>query len=259
LRWNDGMTDDLDDGADGDPPARKASAGKRANPPSRKARADKGGNVGRRSSKRNAGAVRPRHDGFTPAKQRTFFKALKKCGCIRDACRASGISKTTVDRWRGRDEGFDDKVNAALAIASDELDMIAWQRATRGCEEKVYREGQLVSVRVKPSDAILRLLMQGANPEKYGRTGQPPSRKNKALLKRLKREAAREIRAAYEAGNQASLVADGAALLGMMKRRREQERLKAGWTAGPDGRLVVPPGWRMVRAVPLLPPPRASG
>lgn len=38
--------------------------------------------------------------------------------------------------------------------------------------------------------------------------------------------------------------------------RREGERLQAGWRPGPDGRLVVPPGWHMVRDVPLLPPPR---
>jgi hypothetical protein len=214
-----------------------------------------GGKVVRFPSRLNSGAIRPRHDGFTPAKQRKFFKALKKCGCIRDACRAAGISKTTVDRWRNKDETFDGRVEAACAIASNELDMIAWQRATRGCEEKIYRDGKLVSVRVKPSDAILRLLMQGANPEKYGRTGQLPRPKDKDLLKRLKQQARREVRAAYEAGNRESLVAEAAKLIGMLKRRREKEKLAAGWTPGPDGRLVVPPGWRMVPAAPLLPPP----
>jgi hypothetical protein len=215
---------------------------------------EKGGLV-RLPSRRKAGAIRPRQDGFTPARQRKFFKALKKTGCIKDGCRAAGISKTTVDRWRNKDAAFDAKVDAARAMASAELDMIAWTRATQGCEEKVYRDGELVYVRVKPSDSILRLLMQGANPEKYGRTGQLPQPKDKELMKRLKREAKREVRAAYEAGNGEALVEQGTALLGMLKRRRQRERLAAGWTAGPDGQLVVPPGWRMVRAVPLLPPP----
>ena len=203
----------------------------------------------------NGGAIRPRQDGFTPARQRKFFKALKKTGCIRDACRAARISKTTVDRWRNKDAAFDAKVDAARAMASAELDMIAWKRATEGCEEKVYRDGKLVSVRVKPSDSILRLLMQGANPEKYGRTGQPQP-EDKELMKRLKREAKREIRAAYEKGNREALEAKLVNLLGMLKRRRQKERLTAGWTPGPDGQLVVPPGWRMVPAVPLLRPPR---
>jgi hypothetical protein len=232
--------------------------GESGNPPSRKAMADKGGKVVPLPSRLNSGAIRPRHDGFTPAKQRKFFKALKKCGCIKDACRVAGISKTTVDRWRKKDEVFDRKVEAALAMASEELDMIAWQRATRGCEEQVYRDGKLVSVRVKPSDAILRLLMQGANPEKYGRTGHMPQPKDKDLLKRLKQQARREVSAAYEAGNKESLVAHAAELIGMVKRRNEKQKLAEGWTPGPDGKLVVPPGWRMVPAVPLLPPP-ASG
>ena len=76
------------------------SDGEAGDPRSRKAGADKGGKVVRLPSKLNSGAVRPRHDGFTPAKQQKFFKALKKTGCIKDACRAAGISKTTVDRWR---------------------------------------------------------------------------------------------------------------------------------------------------------------
>jgi hypothetical protein len=213
------------------------------------------GGKARTPSRRKAGAIRPRLDGFTPAKQRKFFKALKKCGCVKDSCRAAGISKTTVDRWRDKDAAFDGKVAAARAMASAELDLIAWQRATEGVEERIYRDGELVSVRVKPSDSILRLLMQGANPEKYGRTGQLPQPKDKDLLKRLKQEAKREIRAAYEAGNREALETKLVQLLGMAKRRREKERLAAGWTAGPDGQLVVPPGWRMVRAVPLLPPP----
>lgn len=249
------MAEDFDDdeGADGpDSPSRRSSG---SHPGLSDPLKGRGGKAAGRSPRRNGGAIKPRHDGFTPAKQRKFFKALKKCGCIRDACRVAGISKTTVDRWRDKDEGFDGKVVAALAIASSELDMIAWQRATRGCEEKIYRDGKLVSVRVKPSDSILRLLMQGANPEKYGRTGQLPQPKDKDLLKRLKQQARREVRAAYEAGNKESLVAHAADLLGMMERRIEKEKLAAGWTAGPDGRLVVPPGWRMVPAVPLLPPP----
>lgn len=206
-------------------------------------------------SRLNSGAIRPRHDGFTPAKQRKFFKALKKCGCIKDACRAAGISTTTVDRWRKKDEVFDDKVEAACAIASVELDMIAWQRATQGCEEKICRDGKLVSVRVKPSDAMLRLLMQGANPKKYGRTGRLPQPKDKDLLKRLKKQAEREVRAAYDEENAEATCAELNGMLDMLERRETKRKLADGWTPGPDGELVVPPGWRMVPAVPLLPPP----
>lgn len=248
------MTDDFDEDHDED-----GSAGGCDSPAPRPSPLKgRGGKVVRFPGRLNSGAIRPRHDGFTPAKQRKFFKALKKCGCIRDACRAAGISTTTVDRWRNKDEVFDDKVEAACAIASVELDMIAWKRATEGTEEQVWRDGKLVYTRIRPSDSMLRLLMQGANPKKYGRTGQMPQPKNRHLVKKLKKQAEREVKAAYHEGNMESLVARATELLGMLKRRREKELLAAGWTPGPDGRLVVPPGWRTVPAVPLLPPPRGD-
>ena len=142
--------------------------------------------------KRAAKPYRPRHDGFTPARQKIFFKVLKKSGCIEDACRACGISTNTVRRWRNRWADFDEKVECALAIASVELDMIAYKRATEGAEEKVFRDGKLISTKIKPSDAMLRLLMQGANPGKYGRTGQMPKG---AILRKLKKQAQEEVRA----------------------------------------------------------------
>lgn len=141
-------------------------------------------------------AYRPRSDGFTPEKKRRFFKALRKTGCLTDAARAAGVSTNTVRRHRDRWEDFDSQVDATLALASVALDTIAWKRATQGTEEKVYRDGRLVFTRVKPSDAMLRLLMQGANPEKYGRMGRMIPR---ATIKKLKKEARRDARAEMRA------------------------------------------------------------
>jgi hypothetical protein len=117
---------------------------------------------------------RQRHDGFTPKKQRKFFKALGKTGCLSDAARAAGISRNTVRRHRLKWPAFEAKVQAALGMASTELEAIAWQRAVEGVPEVVIRDGKVAWIRIKPSDAILRLLLQGANPRKYGRTGALP-------------------------------------------------------------------------------------
>lgn len=205
--------------------------------------------------KRAAKAYRPRHDGFTPAKQKIFFKALKKSGCIADACRKCGISTNTVRRWRDRWAEFDENVECALAIAAVEFDMIAYKRATEGAEEKVYRDGKLVSTKVKPSDSMLRLLMQGADPEKYGRTGQMPKG---AVLKQLKKQAEEEVRAKYRAvATKEELVQKAVTLLGMLKKRRQKAKFAEGYTPGPEG-LLIPPGWRIVRDLPALPPPDAS-
>jgi len=220
-----------------------------SDPPSRK--------VVRLPSKLNSGAIRPRHDGFTPQKQQKFFKALKKTGCIRDACRAAGISPTTVTRWRDKDEVFDDKVEATCAIASVTLDAVAWKRATEGAEEKIYRDGRLVFTRVKPSDSILRLLMQGADPARYGRTGRQ-RKPNKHLEKKLRKQIEREMKAAESEEARAGLVEKLTGLLDMLAERQKLEKLREGYTPGPDGNLVVPPGYWFVPAVPLLPPPQAG-
>ncbi|TMJ17414.1 MAG: hypothetical protein E6G92_13920 [Alphaproteobacteria bacterium] len=114
---------------------------------------------------------RQRHDGFTPKKQRRFFKALGRTGCLSDAARKAGISRNTVRRHRIKWPDFEAKVQAALAMAATELETIAWKRAVEGVPEVVIRDGKVAWIKIKPSDAILRLLLQGANPKKYGRTG----------------------------------------------------------------------------------------
>jgi hypothetical protein len=193
--------------------------------------------------------LRTRHDGFTPARRKKFFKALKKTGCIADACRAAGISTNTVRRHRDKWPDFAGKVEAALAIASVELDMVAWQRATEGAEEKVYRDGKLVMTRIKPSDAMLRLLLQGANPKKYGRTGQLPKG---AMLKKLKRQAQKEVAATLRV-SEADLNESLLKKLDVLRRRQ----LAKGYSEGPDGSLV-PPGWKMVPDVPTLLSPESG-
>lgn len=165
--------------------------------------------------------LRQRHDGFTPKKQKKFFKALKKTGCLSDSARAAGISRNTVRRHRNRWPEFDAKVMATLDMAAIGLDAVAWTRATQGAEEKVYRDGKLVMTRVKPSDAMLRLLLQGANPRKYGRTGQMPKA---ALMEKLRKEARAEMRAKL-AATRPEMIAKLQRLLAMLKKRREKAAL----------------------------------
>ena len=165
---------------------------------------------------------RRRHDGFTPKKQRKFFKALKKTGCLKDAARVAGISTNTVRRHRDKWPAFNARTEAALGQAAEALETIAWHRATVGAEEKIYREGKLVATKVKPSDAMLRLLLQGANPKKYGRTGMMP----KGLaLERLKKEAKREYKVELRAkeGNKEEEMAAIMRRLGAIREARERQ------------------------------------
>ena len=166
---------------------------------------------------------RQRHDGFTPKKQRKFFKALKKTGCLKDAARVAGISTNTVRRHRDKWPAFNARTEAALGQAAEALETIAWHRATVGAEEKIYREGKLVATRVKPSDAMLRLLLQGANPRKYGRTGMMPTG---LARERLKREVRKEYKAELRAkeGNKEQQIMAILRRLGGIREARERRR-----------------------------------
>ena len=163
--------------------------------------------------------LRARHDGFTPERQRKFLKALAKSGCIADACRKARISKTTIGRHRDRFPDFDERVDSALAIASVELDMIAWKRAVEGVDETIIREGKVVAIKRKPSDSVLRLLMQGANPKKYGRTGAMPKR---TIMMKLRKQAEAEARAKLRVTKE-ELTAALLNQLAVLKERRQRK------------------------------------
>ena len=175
--------------------------------------------------------LRMRHDGFTPARQKKFLTWLGRTGCLKDAARKAGISTRTVLRTRDRLPDFEAKVQAALTLAAPELEAIAYKRATEGVEETVIRDGKVVGVRVKPSDSILRLLLQGANPKKYGRMGPAAGRKAKARER--------------EADSLPPIEEVQARVLRKLELVRERLVRDEGFTEGPDDTLV-PPGWRMV-------------
>lgn len=115
--------------------------------------------------------MRGRIDGFTPAKQQIFFEAIEQGGCLADAAAAARISRTTVARWRAREPDFAEELERRRGLAGGALEKIAWQRAVTGAPETLIRNGAVVQIRVKPSDAMLRLLLQASNPDKFGRSG----------------------------------------------------------------------------------------
>ncbi|QPQ54299.1 hypothetical protein IC614_07985 [Allosphingosinicella flava] len=173
---------------------------------------------------------RVRHDGFTPERQRRFLEALGKTGCVRDACRVAGVSSTAAYRARTRIAGFEEKWETALAMASTELEAVAWKRAVEGAEVVTVRSGEVVSTVRKPSDSMLRLLLQGANPNKYGRTARAADEKEVAARLRPKIEA--EVRKGLKASPE-ELTEAILAKLAVLKKRRAAAREAA--EGGRDG------------------------
>jgi len=185
--------------------------------------------------------TRQRHNAFTRRKRRVFLKALTKGGCILDACGEAGVSSTTVYDLQAKDPEFLKHCTLAIEMASVPVELTAWERGVTGIEEEVIRGGKVVGTRLKRSDSVLRLLLQGSNPAKYGpRPGFTRKRLAKWERERLEREIRAELRAKRPTFEES---------IGMLREKLEmaglgwdREKIEAGWTKTRDGTLV-PPGW----------------
>jgi hypothetical protein len=184
---------------------------------------------------------RQRHDAFTGARKQQYLKALAKTGCILDACRTTGVSSSTVYNHQGSDPEFARHCQMAVDMASTPLELTAYERAVVGQEEPVVRGGKVVGTRMKRSDYMLKVLLQGANPRKYGaRPGFTRKRMLKFERKQMEREIYAGISAAERSGKDA--VESILAKIENIERHRDQKRRAQGWTALACG-VWVPPGW----------------
>lgn len=119
--------------------------------------------------------VRPRHDGWTAERQRSFIAALAETGCVSEACAEVGLTPRSAYRLREHPaaEGFRNAWGHAESMASARLVAIAFDRAIHGSVEQIYKDGQLVAERRKPSDRLLMWLLSHHNPVTYGWLSRP--------------------------------------------------------------------------------------
>lgn len=104
--------------------------------------------------------ARVREDGWTLVRVTKFLAVLAERGCVTDAARVVGLSRTSVNRARERYAPFDKACRAALAQSLRGLEAVAYQRAVAGKETIIIRKGEEVERRISPSDAMLKLLIQ---------------------------------------------------------------------------------------------------
>jgi hypothetical protein len=191
------------------------------------------------------GAPRQRHDAFTDARKSVLLRALVKTGCILDACRLTGVAPRTVYRHQERDPHFAENCRLAIRMSATPVEITAWQRAVEGVEQEFACGGQ-VHVRRRYDSSLLRLLLQGSNPRKYGAR---PGFKRKHLLKHERKRIEREVRAEIEerrarhpiAATRASILRK----LDAIERHAEPSKLAAGWTKSGEGDWI-PPGYAWV-------------
>lgn len=193
-----------------------------------------------------ARADRHRHDAFTDARKCRFLRVLMKTGCLLDACRATRISPKTAYRHQEDDPRFAHNCRIALRMSEAPLELAAWQRAIEGVDREFACGGQ-VHVRRIYSDSLLRLLLQGSNPRKYG---QRPGFRRKQLLKAERRQIRREVEAEFRPGGKYApkvrtldeVKQSILTKLAAIDRHRSAERLAEGWTQTPGGDWL-PPGY----------------
>ena len=105
--------------------------------------------------------LRPRHDGWTAERQRTFIATLAETGCISDACVAAGISPKSAYRLRAHPKAgaFVEAWDRALLVATGRLASIAFDRAIKGTTREMWKDGELVAEVRAPSDRMVMFLL----------------------------------------------------------------------------------------------------
>lgn len=96
---------------------------------------------------------------------------LASCGVPAQACRAVGVTRTSVRNLERLDPVFAAEIQDALDDASDELEIAARRRAVMGTLDDVYFMGQVVGQKRQYSDSLLALMLKARKPETYGKAG----------------------------------------------------------------------------------------
>lgn len=120
--------------------------------------------------------VRPRRDGWTAARQRTFIQTLAETGIVRIAAAAAGMSVRSADRLALRDdaESFSLAWDAALHVAARRGVGLLFEYAFEGMVETIWRDGEIVGQRRRPSEKALFFLLSRLDPARFGRAGPDP-------------------------------------------------------------------------------------
>jgi len=187
-----------------------------------------------------------------------LLRALVKTGCILDACRLTGVAPRTLYRHQERDPAFAENCRVAIRMSATPVEISAWQRAIEGVEQEFACGGQ-VHVRRRYDSSLLRLLLQGSNPRKYGAR---PGFKRKHLLKHERKRIEREVRAEHAERLKGRPIDEVTQSIirkvEAIKRHKEPARLAAGWTKSVDGHWV-PPGFAWAGLPEDAPPPAEPG
>lgn len=115
--------------------------------------------------------VRARHDGWTPARQLAFVRALAGCACIEEACVAVGMSPRSYYDLRARPDAgsFRQAVDLSLDVGVHRLADAMLGRALHGEATPIFYKGEQVGERRRYDNRLGMFLLRARAPERYGK------------------------------------------------------------------------------------------
>lgn len=118
--------------------------------------------------------ARPRHDGWSPERQRAFIAHLADSGSVSAAAEHVGMSTASAYALRRRADarGFDAAWAAALQVGRRRLIDIAYERAVNGTAIPIFHRGEQVGERIHHDNRLLMFLI--ANPAAQAPVVAPP-------------------------------------------------------------------------------------
>jgi hypothetical protein len=113
----------------------------------------------------------PRHDGWTPARQKAFIEALADTGCVAIAARMVNMSQASVYQLRRQPgaESFRAAMEAAQTLGLQPVKDEAFDRAMNGQLVPVFVAGKLMGFRRKKNDRLLMFILRHYGQDAQGR------------------------------------------------------------------------------------------
>lgn len=118
----------------------------------------------------DAAPLRPRHDGWTPDRQRAFIEALAETACVEEAARHVGLSRAAAYALRRRAdaESFRAAWDVALDLGVAQLADAALSRALHGVATPVFYQGEQIGERRRFDEKLTMFLLRYRDPRRFG-------------------------------------------------------------------------------------------
>lgn len=102
---------------------------------------------------------------------------LQNCGDMFRACKRVGLSPAFVRRWMADDPKVNERLTNATECGALSLESYAIEFATKGAEQEVWYQGEMVgTTRAPPSAGLMQFMLRKRLKHTYGDDGDSPAR-----------------------------------------------------------------------------------